>query len=259
MSQYKSFDALFSSILTAYQNAGLATSITVGDELYVRAAGLASLVWGTYRECDWVANQIWPDTASDENLLHWGAIYGLTKNEGETYASYLARLLQRLRNPTGGGNKTDYEGWAMEVSYGSEVPSQVTCYGGADAYGAGTVVLVVSKADGTLASTELLAAIRTHVLEKGPVVPAEVYVLAPEPTSITVSLTMTGGDTALALQLIQSFLASLATGQTVYPEVFAAFCWQAGATSVVQASPLAVVAPGKFGRVEASSVTVASA
>lgn len=259
MSRYKSFDALFSAILTAYQNAGLASSITVGDELYVRGAGLASVVWGAYRECDWVANQIWPDTASNENLLHWGTLFGLTKNDGESYAAYLSRLLQRLRNPPGGGNKVDYEDWAMEVSYGTEVPSQVTCYGGMDGYGPGTVVLVVEKSDGTLASAALLAAIRSHVLEKGPVVPAEVYVIAPTPASIDISLTMTGGDLALARQLIQSFLGALATGQTVYPEVFSAFCWQAGATAVELKSPTSAVSPGKFGRVEAATLSIVSA
>lgn len=253
---YKSFDAVFAAVLTAYQNAGLAACITVGDELYVRAAGLASVAWGLYRESEWTKNQIWPDSASEDNLIHWGGVYGLSKNAGESFAAFLDRVLKRWRNKEGGGNKTDCENWAMEVSYGSESASSAKCYGGVDAYGPGTGVLVITKSDGTDPSSALLDAIKSYVLQKGPVEPAELYVVAPTKTSVAVSLKMSGGDTALAASLIQAFMAALSTGQVVYPEVFKAFCWQAGATNVTLLSPTEMTAPSKFGKVVASSISV---
>ena len=256
MSSYKSFDALFSAILTAYQNAGLASSITVGDELYVRGAGLASVVWGAYRECDWVANQIWPDTASQDGLLHWGSIKGITKNDGETWAAYLARVIKRFQAPASGGNKIDFEVWGMEATYGTQVASSATCYGGVDAYGPGTVVLVIEAADGP-PSVELLSAIRDYCLAKVSAEFTELYVIAPTTTPINITLTMAGGDNVLAANLIKAFMASLSTGQPVYPEVFSAFCYQAGATAVTLESPQVMVSPDKFGKVVISSLVVA--
>lgn len=252
---YKTFDALFADMLTAYQNAGDGTTITVGDEFYKRAASLASCGWGIYQEAAWVKNQSYPDTASEANLLHWGGVYGLTKTDSETYASFLARLLARIRNKDSGGNLTDYQNWAMACSYGTEVPSSVSVFGGVDAYGPGTLVEVVSVASGA-PSSNLLAVIKADALARGPVAPAQIYVLAATETDITVSLAMTGGSPALAKSYIQSFLSSLEVGQAVYPEVFAAFAYQAGATRVVLAAPMTLTSPGKYGKVTASSVTV---
>jgi uncharacterized phage protein gp47/JayE len=254
---YQTFDTLFAAMLTAYQNAGDGTTITVGDEFYKRAAALGSCGWGLYQEAAWTKDQIFPDTASEANLLHWGSVYELTKNDGETYAAFLARLLKRIRNKVSGGNLTDYENWAMACAYGTEVPSSVSVFGGTDAYGPGTLVEVVSVASGT-PSSELLAVIKADALTRGPVSPAQVYVLSAAETDITVTLTMTGGDTALTKSYIQSFLSALEVGQAVYPEVFVAFAYQTGATKVTLTAPTSLTTPDKFGKVVASSITVTS-
>jgi len=146
----------------------------------------------------------------------------------------------------------------MACSYGTEVPSSVSVFGGVDAYGPGTLVEVVSVASG-VPSSNLLAVIKADALTRSPVAPAQVYVLAAATTEIAISLTMAGGDTALAKTYIQSFLSALEVGQSVYPEVFVAFCYQAGATNVALLTPMSLTSPSKFGRITASSITVTAA
>lgn len=256
---YRSFDQLFNSILTAYENAGASGAITIGDDLYRNGAALASTVWGLYKECGWVKDQIYLDTACKEEFVHGAMLRGLQQNSGESYAAFVRRVLARVRTRYTGGNITDCVNWAMEASYGSESPGSVQGYEAMDAYGPGTIVLVVTGTDGGTPSPELLAAVKIYVRSKMAAAPAEIYVIAATARNISISINMTGGDSAAATVLISAFMSSLQEGQPVHPDVFRGFCYQAGASVVEIASPTSIVQPGKFERVVASNIMVNAA
>jgi uncharacterized phage protein gp47/JayE len=254
MSTYTSYDDVFQDVLTAYGNAAPDHQIVVGDLLYVRAAGLASAMWGLYREADWVERQIWPDTADPDSVIHHAGQIGLSQQSGEDVAGLLARFLARLRTPAAGGNAIDIQNWAMAVPSGSEAIASVKCYPAG--YGPGTRVIVVKKVDGTPASDALLAAIKADSLVRGPVAPAAVYVLNPATFPIDISITMVGGSSDLARTLISSWMASLESSQSVNPLVFQAFGYQAGATIVTVNSPTVVTTPTQWGLVTVNSLLV---
>ncbi len=50
-------------------------------------------------------------------MEHHAGIYKLTRKVGESDAALLERVLNRIRKPPAGGNKNDYEQWALEVDY----------------------------------------------------------------------------------------------------------------------------------------------
>lgn len=111
----KDFDALFAAILTDWQNQFPEADVSKGSLIYMKSACLASALWGLYRYQDWIARQIFPDTADTAYLEHHGWVYDITRNAGETDAAYLARILDRIRRPPAGGNQYDYIKWAKEV------------------------------------------------------------------------------------------------------------------------------------------------
>lgn len=245
---YKSYDELFSEILTAYQNANPNASVLVGSELYTRAAGLASAVWGLFKENRWVYDQIFPTTANPDGLLRHGQDLGIDKRDGESWESYLARILAIYQNPSGGGNATDYERWAMsaKVLVGSveESADGAKCYPAK--YGPGTIVLLITKTSGD-PSQALLDRIRDVCLENGPVVPAEIYVLKPSTRPFTLSVQMTGGNRTQAESLILGYLATLLSGQILQPVVLQGLCFQTGASQVL-VTPSQPLIPGPFER-----------
>lgn len=255
MKTYKSYDELLSEILTNYANASPNTSTLVGSELYVRAAGLASVAWGLYKEARWIFDQIFPTTADPDGLLRHAQDLGLDKRPGESWSALLDRILAIYRNPSGGGNSTDYERWAMSVKVQvngvEESATSATCYPAK--FGPGTVVLLIQKASGDPSQT-LLDRIRDVVLENGPVVPAEVYVLKPSTKLLPITIQMVGGDRTKANDLIVAYLASLLPGQILYPVALQGMCFQAGASQAT-ISPAQPTVPWPFERIILQSLT----
>ena len=242
MATYRSYDELFNSILTSYRNASDVEATTVGDELYIRASGLASAVWGLYKEILWVENQIFEDTASQANIERHAASYGLYLLAGETYESLLARLQSRKRKPAAGGNKYDYERWVLEHSYNGERVDRVVCK--PNGYGLGTVLMLVWNANGTKPSDAFLASCYTMLMDKGPVAPREIYVERPSDLAVDIELRMTGGTIADATANIRAYIDSLSPGVMLKTAFLQVFCIQAGAEDVAVLSPAANVVPG---------------
>lgn len=115
MNFQKDFDTLFAAILVDYQNQFPEADLSAGSLIRMKSACLASALWGLYKYQDWIARQIFPDTADTAMLEHHAWVRGLSKNVGETDAALLARLLEYIRRPPAGGNKFDYIKWALEV------------------------------------------------------------------------------------------------------------------------------------------------
>lgn len=112
----KDFDALFASILMDWQNQFPDADLSRGSMIYMKSACLASALWGLYKYQDWIARQIFPDTADTKYLEHHGWVFGISRLSGEADADYLARILDRIRRPPAGGNRYDYVKWAKEIT-----------------------------------------------------------------------------------------------------------------------------------------------
>jgi uncharacterized phage protein gp47/JayE len=132
----------------------------------------------------------------------------------ETDAELLARLLEYMRNPPGGGNAYDYKRWAMEVAGVSAAwvyPLR---------RGIGTVDVAVLSAQG-LPTDELVAAVQAHLDEKRPVACPDVRAWAPTPLAVPVTVRVRLSGTTLAVvniaanNALASYFAGLAPGAQV--------------------------------------------
>ncbi|MHB9156270.1 MAG: baseplate J/gp47 family protein [Endomicrobiales bacterium] len=112
----KDFDALLNDVLTDWRNQFPEADISQGSLIFIKSACLASALWGLYKYQDWIAAQVFPDTADSANLEHHSWVRGLSRKVGETDAELLARLLDYIRRPPAGGNQYDYARWAKEIA-----------------------------------------------------------------------------------------------------------------------------------------------
>jgi len=111
----KDFDALFQQMVTDWQNQNADADISRGSLIYLKSACLASVLWGIYKYQDWIARQIFPDTAETAYLEHHAWTRAITRLSGESDAALLARVLDDIRRPPAGGNQYDYIKWALEI------------------------------------------------------------------------------------------------------------------------------------------------
>lgn len=123
----------------------------------------------------------------------------------ETDERLRQRLLQRIQAPPHGGNKADYEAWALDVTGVSDV-WVVPLYGGD-----GTVRIWIGERDysgPSLASDELVAQVQAAIDSVKPVT-AHVTVAAPTLQPVDIALTLVpetaGVQDAVAAELAQLF------------------------------------------------------
>jgi uncharacterized phage protein gp47/JayE len=255
----KNFDELLSGILTDYQNQFPAADISQGSLLFIKSACMASALWGLYRHQDWIARQIFPDTADTENLELHAWRKGQARKPGETDEQLLERHLAVLRNPPAGGNKADYETWAREVA----TVARAWCL--PLRRGTGTVdVLITADADLTgseIPDAALLAGVLAYIEERRPVGMAAidpVAVLAPTVLATDVEMTVTGEVDLVTLAAdVAAYLALFVPGQTLYPAQLTGLAVAAGAENVVVAAPAAPVVPTLTQMIRAGVVDVA--
>jgi hypothetical protein len=110
-------DTILNEILRDYENQLSDIDRSVGTITHIHATALRNALWGIYERIDRVGRQIFPDTADSRFLERHCAIYGITRDSGESDASLLSRLISRLRNPPAGGNKYDWPRWAEAAYY----------------------------------------------------------------------------------------------------------------------------------------------
>lgn len=193
----KDFDSLLSEILTDYQNQFPEADISQGSLIYIKSACLASALWGLYKYQDYIAQQIFPDSADTPNLEHHVWIRGLSRTTGETDAALLARLLTYIRQPPAGGNKYDYVKWAMEI----DGVKAAYCF--PLAQGIGTVdVMILAIGDDEIPSQVLLDEVYDYIDDVRPVTASIMRVLAPSKIVQAVTVVVTGES--LNLDIISS-------------------------------------------------------
>lgn len=115
MNLSREFDALLAAMLTDWQNQNPDADLSRGSLIYMKSACLASALWGIYKYQDWIARQIFPDTAETAYLEHHAWTRAITRLSGESDAALLARVLDDIRRPPAGGNQYDYIKWALEI------------------------------------------------------------------------------------------------------------------------------------------------
>ena len=135
---------------------------------------------------DVLAKLVAPPIGIDTNVL-------LTITGGsnvETDASLLARLLDYMRDPPGGGTALDYKRWAMEV------PGVSKAYVYPLRRGIGTVDIVITGENGT-PSTEVITMAQSHIDTMRPVTARSAVVFAATPfiVNMEIGLTLSGSET----------------------------------------------------------------
>lgn len=121
------FDTLLDQILTDYQNLDSNPDTSIGTMTYIKGACLSSMLWGLYRYQDYLARQIFPGTSDTENLNKHGSSLNIPRSSNDTDATYLTKILNKLRNPPAGGNKRDWENWAKQDGDGVQISTGPAC------------------------------------------------------------------------------------------------------------------------------------
>ncbi|WP_207458662.1 baseplate J/gp47 family protein [Azospirillum sp. SYSU D00513] len=133
----------------------------------------------------------------------------------ETDAALLARLQERVRQPPHGGNRRDYEAWALEV------PGVTRAWVYRHRQGLGTVAVafVMDGRASIIPTPDEVAAVQAYIDERRPVT-AEVVVFAPIPDPLALSIRLTPDTTAnreAVLAELRDFVAREAEpGGTLY-------------------------------------------
>jgi uncharacterized phage protein gp47/JayE len=242
MSFQRTFDELLNALLTDYKNQFPQADTSQGSLIFIKCSALASALWGLYEYQTYLSRQIFPDTADSESLEHHASIRGLPRKPEENDAALLARLLDYIRRPPAGGNKSDYVKWATSITG----VSAAYCF--PLALGLGTVDVVV-VADSALTgsevpSVELLAEVKDYLDSVRPVTARSVRVLAP--TLLPVDITMLVSGPANLPQIasdITVYLNGLIPGQPLYMAQLTTLAVQNGADSAIITAPGGTIAP----------------
>lgn len=72
------FDSILSKILRDIRNLDAEADITTDSDNYVRSASFAAALEGYYQKLAWVYDQIFADTADDDEVIHEAALRGLS-------------------------------------------------------------------------------------------------------------------------------------------------------------------------------------
>lgn len=236
MSFLKSFEEILNDILTDYKNQFPSADISQGSLIFIKSACLASALWGLYKYQDYIYKQIFPDTASKENLEHHAWLYGITRKYGETDEELLKRLLTYLRRPPAGGNKYDYENWAKEINgvqYAKCIPL---------GQGLGTVDVIIladEKITGSeIPSQELINSVKAYIDDRRPVTASIVRIMAPSVITTDISMQITGNVNINELtEEIRIYVKSLYPGDTLYRAKIINIAVSMGALNVIINSP----------------------
>lgn len=240
------FDSLLDSILIDWRNQFTGKADTSeGSLIFIRSACLASALWGIYQHQKYIGDQIFPDTADEENLEHHGWTFAVERKPEESAADYLGRVLDHLRRPPAGGNKYDYVKWAKEITNVKEAYSFPLAQGGESV----DVVVVADKvATGSeIPDQALLDSVAAYIETVRPVGARFVRILAPTIINQNVTMTVTGiVNVAEIAADISAYLNNFVPGQELFIPQLTAIAIDNGADNALVTIPAATVTPAAY-------------
>jgi uncharacterized phage protein gp47/JayE len=270
----KDFDEILQEILVDYSNLDSNPDTSQGSMPFIMGSVLASMVWGLYRYQDWINLQHFPDTASTDNLNHWGSVYDITRLDTDTDATYLTKILNFLRQPPAGGNALDFENWALDSDEVYVEDGDDTYYNAyvtvVDvAFGPGTVGLYTIPNDETIIDVvgppnneELLrVATETYIESVRPLGMLSATITSAKRivTAITIDLTAPAGvtlDEDAIEAAIEAELDTYKPGQVLYHSTLECICVAFGAADAVTIAPIAnPVTPSDAQFIRAGAIT----
>lgn len=239
----KTFDELLNAILADFRNQFPEADTSKGSLIFIRAAALASTLWGLHQHQQWISNQAFPDTADIEALEHHAWLRGVTRKPNEAPAALLARLLDYLRRPPAGGNKYDYVKWALSITN----VTAAYCIPLGQGVGTVDVVIVADKAatGSDIPTQDLLDEVKSYIEDVRPVTAKYTRVLPP--TILTKDVTIIAiGPNANKPQIVAdaaAYLNAFIPGQTLYRTQLANIALINGADDATVTLPVANIVP----------------
>ncbi len=251
------YDQILNRILTDYQNQDPAADISQGSLLFLRAAALASALWGLNRDGSYVDSQRFGDTCDEETLDHYIALR-LPVVVGETFAAKRSRVLDDIRHPPAGGNRYDYARWAKESSI---QVAGAWCVPGGQGPGTTDVIILadVAATGSEIPTIELRALVRAYIVDICPTGVRFVRVLAPEVLLQNITATRQNSDypAAYAVTEITNYLAGFVPGQQLYRDQIRILALGGGEGGADITTPLVDVVPTPYQMIRPGGVNVA--
>lgn len=257
MAFQKSFNDILNGLLADHVNQDPASDIAKGGLIFMKSAAQASALWGLYKQLEYEARQIFPDSSDRENLEHHVTVRGLPLIVGETDVELLARLLDHIRRPPAGGNKYDYVRWAKEIA------GVLQAWPVSGGQGPGTVdVVILADAELTgseIPTAELLAQVRARIVDICPNDVKYLRVLAPEVLLQDVTIARIGAlyPSAYAEADITAYLQSFLPGQALYLGQLTSLALGGDAGDATPTLPAASVAPTGYQMLRPGVIDVA--
>ncbi len=260
----ETFDEILSNILTDYENLDSSPSVSQGSMPFINGSILASMVYGVFKHCSYDAKNMFPDTADHEYLLRWGALYEVVYLDTDTDATYLNKVLKKIRQADAGGNAQDFETWALDQDECYYTYNDVTYYNGFAkvvdvADGPGTVGVYTipndeNIIDGILpapfpGNIEELLRIQTntYIQTERPLGSLSVAVVSSKPSTEAITISVLAKDdttisTSDISDAIEAELNLMEPGETLYLDTLKGICYTYGCKKATIAAPAADVA-----------------
>lgn len=253
------FDSILNNILTDYQNLDSNPDVSEGSMTFVQGSVLASMVWGLYQFNKYNGRQPFPDTADSDNLRKIGGIYDIPYLDTDTDATYLNKILRLLRQAPAGGNKQDFQDWALDQENSFYDDGETVYYNGfatvVDAAdGPGTVGVYTIPNDETIidgsqpapfpgnAEELLRIATEDYITTVRPLGLKSVAVVSAKPQLENVTMTVTAPegeslDLPAITQAITDAMNLLAPGETLYVSTLICIALAFGAENASVSAP----------------------
>ena len=273
----RTHDSLVYDIMTDYVNlADPPPDTSRGSTPYVFANVLASQSYGLYAKLDFIANQIGPiPSTSGEFLDREGEVLNFPRNVGESNGDYYKRIINRKQNPPSGGNKNDYETWALDQTKVFTVdpgPPEVTYYNGivtvVDAYPIpGKVTVYTIPNDESIIDQvgppnneeNLRLATETYIRGVQPLAILPTDVISSKPSDQPIVIEVKAGpdwDRVNAENEIIKYGSKLAPQETLYTSRLVCICVDNGALSATVINPVSDTTPAGSDHFRISTVTL---
>jgi uncharacterized phage protein gp47/JayE len=251
----KDYDQIKRDILTDYQNLDSNPDVSQGSMPNIMGSVLASMIWGIFKKCDYNKKQMFVDTADAENLRKWGAIYDIPYLDTDTDSSYLNKILRFIRQAPAGGNKQDFEDWALDQNNCFYEYDGTVYYNGLATvvpagFGAGTVGIYTVPTDETIVDVttpvnieeNLRAVTQAYIETVRPLGMLAASVVSAKPFSQSITMTVQAKegefvDEAAIATAIEDNLNLMVPGEPLYTATLICIAMSYGAINPVLSLP----------------------